>query len=165
VLDEGHSALISSALNGARGRLFVEYRAHLDRSTPIVLSLTGDLNAEIGSVAGELTRDDARQLVERGLTAGHLTLSRRGPQDVPDDVWRPLEEQALAAAAQDLQQAAANLPQGPANSTAATIHRELGGQYRVSAPMTRRADIADWFADGSGSEHIRVLGVSQGGTR
>jgi hypothetical protein len=125
------------------------------------VSLTGDLSAELGAATAPITDEQARDLIERALTAGHLALTRRGPDTVPDDVWGPLHEQLIAAAAQDLQNMASPAGAAAAPDTA-TLHREVGGSYHLGTPISRRADIADWFPGGA-SRHIRVLSVPQSG--
>src|SRR5439155_206997 len=72
VLDDAHTALVTSALGGAHGRLVVEYQAQLDRSIPVAVSLTGDVSAELGAATAPITDEQARDLIERALTAGHL---------------------------------------------------------------------------------------------
>jgi hypothetical protein len=165
LLDKGDAALAASALNGAHGRLFVEYRAHLDQTTPIQVSLSGDVTTEVAAAHSPLSSDDARALLQTALAANHVTLSRRGPQTAPDEVWSPLENQVLAAAAEDLQNLTKTASNTPAPPTQAFIAHDVSGEYRISDTFTRRADIADWFADGSGPEHIRVLDVPQAGRR
>jgi hypothetical protein len=161
VLDDAHTAVVTSALGGAHGRLVVEYQAQLDRSTPVAVSLTGDVSAELGAATAPITDEQARDFIERGLTAGHLALTRRGPDNVPDTVWGPLHDQLIAAAAQDLQNMASPAGAAAAPGTA-TLHREVGGSYHLGTPISRRADIADWFPGGA-SRHIRVLSIPQSG--
>ena len=56
-----------------------EYQAKLDRSIPVAVSLSGDVNAELGAASAPITDEQARDLIEQALTAGHLALTRRGP--------------------------------------------------------------------------------------
>jgi hypothetical protein len=161
VLDDAHTALVTSALNGAHGRLFIEYQAQLDRTVPVSLSLAGDVRAELGAATAPLSDEQAREVIERAIAAGHLALTRHGPDTVPDDVWGPLHDQLIAGAVQDLQNMASPAGAAAAPGTA-TLHREVGGSYHDGTPVSRRADIADWFPGGA-SRHIRVLSIPQSG--
>jgi len=160
VLDDAHTALVTSALGGAHGRLLVEYQAALDHSIPLSMTLTGDLSAELGAVSAPLSDDQARDIVERAIAARYLALNRQGPDSVPEDVWRPLHDQLIAAAVHDVQTMA--FPGGAAAPSTATLHCQMGGNYHAEVPVHRRADIADWFPGGA-SRHIRVLSVPQPG--
>ncbi|MFG1935167.1 hypothetical protein ACGFK1_31650 [Mycobacterium sp. NPDC048908] len=157
VLDDAHTALVTSALGGAPGRLFVEYHATLDRAIPVSVTLAGNVSAELAMAAPPLSDEQARELIEQALAAGHLTLTRQGPDAVGEAVWAPLREELIDDAVLDLHTMATR--GAPAT---ATLHREACGSYDASTPLTRRADIADWFPGGA-SRHIRVLSVPPSG--
>jgi hypothetical protein len=158
VLDDAHTALVTSALGGARGRLIVEYQAQLQRSVPVSVSLAGDVSAELGTATPPLSEEQAREVIEQAIAAGHLVLARRGPDTVPEDVWHPLTDQLVGGATHDLQTMTSTAGVGGT----ATLQRDVAGSYQIGSPVSRRADIANWFPGGA-SRHIRVLSVPQSG--
>ena len=162
-LEEDVAPLVVSAVNGARDRLFVEYRARVATSTPLELSAAGDITAEVIAARPPLTLQDAASVVRQALSASHLTITRTGPEGVPEEVWSPLQDRLLAAVAEDVQRLVAAT--SPAPPTQVTIARVVTGGYRVADPVTRRCDIADWFVDGSGPSHIRALDMPPAGSR
>ena len=163
LLEDAATPLVSSAINGARGRLFVEYRARVAVSTPIKLAAAGDVTAEVTASITPLSREDAASVVRNALAANHLTVTRTGPAGIPEQVWSPLQDQLLAAVSEDLQRLTAANP--PAPHTQVSIVRVVTGDYRVADTLTRCADVADWFADGSGPSHIRAVDMPPAGTR
>lgn len=162
-LEEAAAALVASAINGGRGRLFVEYRARVEVSTPIKVSAAGDITAEVIASRTPLSPEDAASIVRNALSAKHLTVTRTGPEEVPNEVWSPLQDQLLAAVAEDVQRLTGT--NSPTTPTQVSIARVVTGDYRVTDTLTRRADVADWFADGSGPSHIRALDMPSAGTR
>ncbi len=162
-LEEDAAPLVVSAVNGARDRLFVEYRARVETSTPLELAAVGDITAEVIGLRPPLTLQDATAVVRQALSTKHLAITRTGPDGVPEEVWAPLQDRLLAAVADDVQRLMAADP--PAPPTQVSIARVVTGDYRVADSLTRRCDIADWFADGSGPSHIRALDMPPAGSR
>jgi len=151
-LDDAQAALVTSALNGARGRLTVEYRARFTRSTPIRVAIDGDVSDDLSANA-----ESAPAQIDRAVQAGHLTVTRTPANGLPEDVFQPLEQQARALAAEDL----ARLAAGAGGSPQAAIHEQVSGTHDETTAVVRDADVADWFAGTSGADSVHVLPITQ----
>jgi hypothetical protein len=146
-----------SALNERPDFLRVTY--HVDVSMPVTVEtrLAGDLTQAIRSAGSIASITDSLQLIETALSSGALQITRSGAADAPANLRQRVDQLAKHKAAELLLSLVRGTIREPdtAHFEALAVLTE-----QASFPIERSTDVASWFSQGSGADHIRVLGVS-----
>jgi hypothetical protein len=165
-LNPEQQELVIAALHQRAGILRVRY--HATRSTQVTANITlgGDVQAAWAELDAESTLDDCRQWVIDAFAGQVLQQTRTGSPLTPPALWQRAEAELLELAAQWLHQ---HLPRAPRQAANLGSSRAFTAQAsnlsvtvtltdRLDIPLTRTADVSNWFTGGEADDHVRVIG-------
>ena len=146
------------ALDGNAGYMEVTYLGSLPATVPASTLITGDASTDVTRLGKGATAAAAQAQLDAGIAAGRLRIQHAHPPGAPEDLRHAVETQAREMAAALLLEMARGIP--PASSLdASTFAATASRTETTSLPLERSTDVSTWFADGRGTDHVRVLGA------
>jgi hypothetical protein len=145
---------VVACLNGREQFLKVAYQVSFARDVAVRVTICGNVKTELDALPREATLEDCLKQVDDALAKGRLEeeISEEGP--VPAELRARAERMTREKAANLL---LTMLQRPPADPTDAELAATVGLGDTVTTADEKSTDVAGWFPDGSGSDHVRVL--------
>jgi hypothetical protein len=167
-LTAAQKSQVISALNGREDILKVIYRGMASIPVTAETVIEGEIQADLVKLGQNPSVTACEAQLEQALQEGRLTLSRIGftinsPSELQEKVDKLAKEKAVNAMQHMAQEFE---PYNQASEE--TIQQEHTSLLKVtastsenlSAPFEVSSDISSWFGNGSGSDHMQMVGAS-----
>lgn len=167
-LDDTQREQALAALHGRTGFLSLTYRGALAGSVTATVTISGDVCEDLAELPASPSAEACLAQVAAAIEAGRLDMTRSGDARAPEELWRRAEEQTLTRAAEELHRLYAGAPKPALGASMlraeAHLHAEASLSEAAGLPFVARADLADWFAGGTGAAHVRNMSGDPAGT-
>lgn len=148
-----------AALEGNKGYLRVVYRILLPVQYRATTSISGEVMADLIALGKVASIEDASSRIESGISRGDLKMEISSDPGASDDLRRRTELLARKKAATLLQQMAESTAVPP-DPDQARLNASISLNETVSLKMELSTDAGGWFHQGSGTDHIQVVGFT-----
>jgi hypothetical protein len=149
-------ASVESALNGREEVLKVRYTIELAVSVDAKATLAGDVTRDLARLNHRTTLAEAAAQLDDAIRTGRVKLSQSGASDVTEAQWQKLKAQARQQAADLLWRMAIGTVRSP---DAAHFSVDVSETVAKHLTLERTTDIARWFTQPGGLEHMKLIGT------
>ena len=154
---EEETSGVTAALNGREGFLKVSYVGVLAGEVTVKVSIAGDVEEDIAGLGEDVSFARCLEQIETALEEGRLILEKTETAEAPAEVYEKVEISAKEKAAQIMMEMIRSAGTGADRS-----FLEASASFTGEVPLRveRSTDVGTWFAGGTGTDHVRVLGTA-----